>query len=738
MASIQRLHYDEDTIKSSIGAAVGASINDSYKVDTLSTNDKKSIVVNKGLTRQEFIGSSANRLVANGSALADLFTNDERSIDEIANDLYNSYSRSNNMISSQNGITNDINSASNIVSIIDTISNAIDTGLDTADEWLGDLDSTIDETLSNTVVKGFLSKITGNSKLTQLLKSTATNIVTSLMTYKDGISETSFGAKMEDSWQGISTENQNNRGEIVMSFLNYFKTGQGSRQIKILKSTPLDSGKERSAVYGSMILGTPFLFNDSSDPDNRAMINTFVKDARYLSLTPGMPKYYGSSQMAKNQDNILSQTTHPDEMLSYLLKNGIDSDFVNKDKRYYTFKADYVNYFSYLETMLNAVWVKLGLGTENDSSFNLFTFFKINENGSTISPEKYADLKEQYKSSIGFFCDPSGAISEDVSSSQTGFGSELKGVSDAYSDTFQKINYITGMGTGSGTQNMMRKVALGANQLSNLNGAIADVFEKTNTLWSSSKKWYAKLIGSLYTIPADLIGMGTEKDMGAIAQSFATTNGMKTMYPELWSDSSYSKNINLNFSFVSPYGDPLSIFKYVYVPFCAMLCFTLPRQAADNAYVSPFFVRADIPGILSCDLGLISSMTWTKGGANNLWTKDGLPRAIDVSITISDLYPYLAMTKRLSYLSANPSYTVFLDNMAGMCALNDGTTDDYMNEYFQNLINRISGDRDSGKLWNSFNSAKRQANTNFGAKANSSISSNSSKFSVPWMHNSSL
>jgi len=45
-----------------------------------------------------------------------------------------------------------------------------------------------------------------------------------------------------------------------------------------------------------------------------------------------------------------------------------------------------------------------------------------------------------------------------------------------------------------------------------------------------------------------------------------------------------------------------------------------------------------------------------------------------------DLYPYLAMTKRYSYLSSNPSFTVFLDNMAGLCALYQNESDDLLND----------------------------------------------------------
>lgn len=229
------------------------------------------------------------------------------------------------------------------------------------------------------------------------------------------------------------------------------------------------------------------------------------------------------------------------------------------------------------------------------------------------------------------------------------------------------------------------------------------------------------------------------QDLGAVIQSFATSNGMMVKYPELWSDSSYSKSINFNFTFTSPYGDPLSIFKYVYVPFFALMTFAMPRQAAENGLVSPFLVRCDVPGLLSSDLALISSFTWVRGGGNSLWTKDGLPRSIDVTLTVQDLYPYLAMSKRISFLSANPSYAVFLDTMSGMMALNDDKTEDALNRYFEVLLNRInSSSRNGTDVWNKFNSNKAKLAHEMSNQARRAVSATVDEFAIPWLHNSSL
>jgi hypothetical protein len=210
---------------------------------------------------------------------------------------------------------------------------------------------------------------------------------------------------------------------------------------------------------------------------------------------------------------------------------------------------------------------------------------------------------------------------------------------------------------------------------------------------------------------------------------------MKVVYPELWSDSTYMKSVNINFEFISPYGDPLSVFQYVMVPFCALLCFAMPRQAADNGYVSPFFVRADIPGYFTSDLAMITDFTWTKGGESNLWTKDGLPRAISGSLTIQDLYPYLSMTKRFSFLSANPNYTVFLNNLAGLDVVYESDSESNMNDYWKEMLNRVSGEQSENGLWNKYQSDERTLHKEFLSKT----SLNTHKYkgsSIPWMRGS--
>ena len=567
--------------------------------------------------------------------------------------------------------------------------------------------------------------IPSDSALGAAIRSVLGAVKDSLGKYEDGISETTFGSHMEDSWHGSSK-----------SFLSYIASGSGNKKFKIMKSSPLDGGGDIKNLYGSMMLGCPYLNTTTTDPRRRAAINTFIKDGRFISLTPGLPKYYGTSYMQTAANNINKQTETPTEMINYLMKNGIDTSFQHKDKRYYIFDPKYESYYAYLETMLNSIWIKMGLSNSSENEFNIFSFFETVGDDGNIKPSGQGTLQSRYKSSIGFYCNAAGVVSESVSNSPTSIGGSMAGNINNQSDEFQKINYVTGMGTGGVLKTASRNIAMGMAVGNNMLDKISSGFVKAKTFAKKGtgiRKGFYGLIGA----GLDVARINANEDFGTWIQEFSTTNGMKVVYPELWSDSSYSKSFSVSFSFTSPYGDPASIFKYVYVPFCALLCFALPRQAAENGMVSPFFVRADIPGVTTSDLAFISDISWTKGGSNNLWTKDGLPRSIDVQITINDLYPYLAMTKRLSFLSANPSYTVFLDNMSGLCSVYDTSANtDPLNNYWHTLINRVSGKQSFGdKLWNKFNTDKMTANIYSAINSERrSVTQNTDYSQIPWLH----
>ncbi len=540
--------------------------------------------------------------------------------------------------------------------------------------------------------------------------------------YVDGVSESRYGQKMEKSWIGSHNSFLNNLQSINVNFLT---------------TTPLDPSEGQNAsLYGNMMLGSPLTYTRVTDPNNRAMINTFVKDSTFLSLTPGLPKYNGGafqqevSQLVSNvfrgensqASTYLNQTDTPRDMVAYLLKNGLDVSFAEKDKRYYTFQAEYEQYFAYLETMLNTLWVKMGLGTAEDGSLNIFSFF----NPESTAADYDSSLRDKYRSSIGFFVNPADSpVSEGINNST--ISSDLAAGANNRSDDFQRLNFITGMGTAGPARNISRQIGLVGMQTETFTDIVKQNF-------GSVLGGGGGFLGGLARLGSSIMKFSNTQDMSALVQQFQVTNGMKVMYPEYWNSSNYAKNMTFSFNFVSPYGDPLSIFQYVYVPFFSLLAFAMPRQAAENGLVTPFLVRADMPGIITSDLAMITSVDWVKGGSQGLFTKDKLPRAISGTFTVQDLFPYLSAVKRLSFLSANPSFTVFLDNMAGLRALYNESKDDPYADYWRKLINRVSGSEPDAGLWNVFGPTRQAENSKFATTyQRPSLTRTISKKAAPWL-----
>jgi len=153
---------------------------------------------------------------------------------------------------------------------------------------------------------------------------------------------------------------------------------------------------------------------------------------------------------------------------------------------------------------------------------------------------------------------------------------------------------------------------------------------------------------------------------GVRASLGAAVLGMNPMFPEIWKDSSFGRSYNLSFKFHSPYGDAASVYQNVLQPFAMLLALVLPVLRTPATYSEPFVFQLDCPGRFACDLGICTDFSFVKGGSEGLWTDQGLPRAIDVTMTVKDLYPVLAASQNNQSMYMNIGMGTFLDNLAGI------------------------------------------------------------------------
>ena len=114
--------------------------------------------------------------------------------------------------------------------------------------------------------------------------------------------------------------------------------------------------------------------------------------------------------------------------------------------------------------------------------------------------------------------------------------------------------------------------------------------------------------------------------------------------PKQWEDSSVSlPKITYNMKLVTPYGNDISLMHNIYMPLCMMLAGALPIATGKASYTSPFLCSIYDRGKQYVKLGIIDSLSITRGTTNLGFTKDGKPLGVDISFSVLDLSSIMAV-----------------------------------------------------------------------------------------------
>ncbi len=148
------------------------------------------------------------------------------------------------------------------------------------------------------------------------------------------------------------------------------------------------------------------------------------------------------------------------------------------------------------------------------------------------------------------------------------------------------------------------------------------------------------------------------------------TGSGRALLPEMWGSSSYSRDYSIDFTFFSPSGDTVSIFENCYIPFSILLVLSNPLQTAKYLYTSPFVVKVFSKGLFSVNMGMITSMTVTRGQEKNDRTIYGYPRTLKINLSIKDLSPTFMLSlgsgSLFSYRKANEGLTEYIQILTNL------------------------------------------------------------------------
>ena len=114
--------------------------------------------------------------------------------------------------------------------------------------------------------------------------------------------------------------------------------------------------------------------------------------------------------------------------------------------------------------------------------------------------------------------------------------------------------------------------------------------------------------------------------------------------PKKWDNSTANlPRGNYTIDLVSPYGNPLSQLMNLHIPLAMLLAMALPLSTGKQSYTSPFLVELYDKGRCQTRMGMVDSLTVTRGTGNLGFNRDGFPMGISVSFSIIDLTSILHM-----------------------------------------------------------------------------------------------
>lgn len=413
------------------------------------------------------------------------------------------------------------------------------------------------------------------------------------------------------------------------------------------------------------VFGLPYQFMPSVDPRLSASGNQSIKGdsrigrdygdtagigAKYaeqivanmpiLFMSPGKPNFMG--KFSKNEKksvlgNLLS-------IVGGVLDNSEDTldDLIENGGKYYTFEYTPEEYYKYVNPMCRIAAAFMDItnytldGVHLDSvNWRSYTSSKLSGIFKGAAPVDFL--------SIPFYIESETQISDTFSNDLT--DSTLASTVNSVSDSARELQFLLGYsGSVTGIDKLLTDPDVASN-VENLNNMIRDLMKGRNN----------SFLGNL----------------GNHLLSVAT--GGKMMFPKIWSGSDFSRSYDITIKLRSPDMDNLSLYFNIVVPTMHLIGFVAPHiiQQDPNSYGNPFIVRCMYKGFFNIDMGLITSMSISKGDQGQ-WNANGVPSTLDVNFTVVDLYEAMGISKTDStnwkYDTLNN--TAEMDYIANFCGIN--------------------------------------------------------------------
>ncbi len=469
-------------------------------------------------------------------------------------------------------------------------------------------------------------------------------------------------------------------------------------------------------------------YNSNADPrtgdlysDFGRVYNTTIRpNDPIVFIQPGKPKFYGLEGFFSTKDEKLREAAIDkmwegagggDAMGGSFGLADLASEFAwrSGDKpnptKFYDFEPDFNSYRMYVKNILLELMIRMGIN--NISGFGDIKPMDVSP--SEDDPEKFS---EKFKKWMGAGWKVPSASAVDVftkfmdyygwtqiaNAQNAGSGSNLWATRASFLPF--RVEKSTSVSDSFSTSTGDSSVA------SQVKGVADQAKEALFLTQGNSDRQNLNAVAGLADVVAKIAG-GVLGGAGMAAGTAGAQNaevimksGGNILFPEIWKDSSYSRSITLQMKLHAPYGNRRCYFESILFPIACCLALSMPKQVGSAVYMSPPLIRMYSKGWFSCDMGMITSLSISRGSDKNDWTIDRLPRTVEISMEVKDLFGTMmlsmggAVGKKFSIFSKrNTMLTDYLNVLGGIDSFSDSAIGNRMMQKIALLQTNLA------KLW---------------------------------------
>ena len=481
--------------------------------------------------------------------------------------------------------------------------------------------------------------------------------------------------------------------------------------------------------YTNKLFGAPYQFLESVDPRFKSInpnvgneyLKNFLLHSPILHIKPGMPRYTGDDdptttfrQMQKiyADDDSMSLSK---SLIRSLAEKTVFSAGSRLQRRMFGLRPTYTEYMMYVNYMCRSIAILMGL-TGGNSGFPNGTFVSTHQSEDNKSDnigfvpfesirwENYRMVGNSFvASSLQHLKDladatPIGAGIEGAKAA----GAALNPLSDDFLDGSKAGDKITkawnkAMNTDlsdvvqdrsiQSLMFMVEPVSFTENLTNNTDqsfiessiNAVSDSVGSEIAFITGSRAdtgiigGLTEFLGSNISSAAMNLGKMVQPATGGFmtnlfSGAIQSIKGQHMIYPDIYKSSNSTMDYEYSVTLTTPYGDIYNYYMNIVVPLMHLIALAAPRMVTSNTVSSPFLVQTYIPGMATCQLGIISNMSIVKNPDYKSVTVNGFPSTIKVTFQVKELYNAMSISPANDPASFmfNETLNDYMANMAGL------------------------------------------------------------------------